>query len=251
MVTDTEPMPPQWYDQGLVGLLEAGETQPTAAPVRIASGVGPSAPPSEAAEAASPPESPGKKAAGITLGVLSPNIVIKPLDRLVDRVLYGVAADGSATSDSPRLRGANFRLSGFRDIVVAVTGRRLLLCTTREHGLWSSKDEAAARSEPLQLVWQAPRAQVRGAIVGRHRLNPARLRIDFTDGSWAAFTSPPGETMDGYSGSQPRWNRRRPEPYGGPPKPGRPSSRPLRAQCSVSLVVGGQGARRSERWLRA
>ncbi|MEV4384444.1 hypothetical protein AB0J68_01745 [Micromonospora sp. NPDC049580] len=53
-------------------------------------------------------------------------------------------------------------------------------------------DELRAAAE-TRIVWSVPRPAVADARVGWHRLNPKRLRIEFTDGSWLAFTVPIAE----------------------------------------------------------
>ena len=44
-------------------------------------------------------------------------------------------------------------------------------------------------AERLLPLWDTPRAEVRAARVGWHRLHRNRLTIEFADGSWASFAS--------------------------------------------------------------
>lgn len=59
--------------------------------------------------------------------------------------------------------------------------------------LWSSRADDERAVAGTRIVWSAPRAAVADARVGWHRLNPKRLRVEFTDGSWLAFTVPIAE----------------------------------------------------------
>ncbi|WP_247662157.1 hypothetical protein [Micromonospora sp. U21] len=80
--------------------------------------------------------------------------------------------------------------------------RWVLLISTlpASSSFWSSRADDERAVAGTRVVWSAPRAAVAGARVGWHRLNPKRLRVAFTDGSWLAFTVPiaePGKPLRG------------------------------------------------------
>lgn len=80
-----------------------------------------------------------------------------------------------------------------RDTILAVTDGRLLVCVSGPMKLWSSRADDERAAAETRIVWSAARTTVAAARVGWHRLNPKRLRIEFTDGSWLAFTVPIAE----------------------------------------------------------
>ncbi|MGW1056693.1 hypothetical protein [Micromonospora rubida] len=188
-------MPDDPYVEGVSRLLAPGERLLAVAKTDVAAGVGAPEPPAEPATAGGASGGPG--ALGILLNVLSPLVVFAAGDRLVDRVLYGVAGRGTPGSAASRLALADRQAAtrpGLRDRVLAATDQRLLLCVTGPTSVWSGGDDRSPAE--LEVAWSVPRAAVAAARVGWHRLNPKRLRIDFTDGSWAAFTVPIAQSGD-------------------------------------------------------
>ena len=76
--------------------------------------------------------------------------------------------------------------------MLVVSDRRLLMCVTPAEKLFSLPPETRDR---LELLWAAPRAEVTGAAVRRHRVR-RRLQVWFSDDSWAAFVTPLGGSLD-------------------------------------------------------
>ncbi|MGC4818784.1 hypothetical protein [Micromonospora sp. DT63] len=168
------------------------------AKAEIAQGVGPADPPAADPPAVDRPAS--SRAAGVVSGVLL-NLLVPLLsfsagDRIVDRVAFGVAGRGSPGSAASTLRYARRPVppvTSIEDTVLAVTDRRLLVCASGPRKLWSSQADDERATAETRIVWSVPRPAVADARVGWHRLNPKRLRIEFTDGSWLAFTVPIAE----------------------------------------------------------
>ncbi|WP_229398771.1 hypothetical protein [Micromonospora okii] len=187
-------MPDDPYTGGVSRLLAPDERLLAVAKADVAAGATAPEPPAESTPPGGPGGGPG--VVGVLLNVLSPLVVFSAGDRLVDRVLYGVAGRGEPGSAASRLALADRRAAappGLRERVLAATDRRLLLCLTGPVSLWPGADDRPAE---LEVAWSVPRSAVAAARVGRHRLNPKRLRIDFTDGSWAAFTVPIAQSGD-------------------------------------------------------
>ncbi len=175
-------------------LVEPGEQVLAYAKADAAKGAPPVAPP-DAAE----PEAPaGRVSVGaVLLNLISPLISWGWGDRLVDRVAWGVAGRGGAGSAASRLHHALHPRRpdlAVRDTLLAVTDRRLLVCVSGPMKLLSSRADDERALAETGIAWSASRAEVASARVGWHRLNPKRLRIDFTDGSWLAFTVPIAES---------------------------------------------------------
>jgi hypothetical protein len=182
------------YRDRIGQLVEPGERVLAYAKTDAANGALP-APPLDAAK-------PEASASRVSIGAVLLNL-ISPLiswgwgDRLVDRIVWGIAGRGAPGSAASRLRHA-LRPAGasvaVRDTVLAVTDRRLLVCVSGAVKLLSNREDAERSLAETRVAWAAPRAEVASARVGWHRLNPKRLRIDFADGSWLAFTVPIAES---------------------------------------------------------
>ncbi|MEV4821942.1 hypothetical protein [Micromonospora sp. NPDC049274] len=140
------------------------------------------------------------RAAGVVCGVLL-NLLVPLLsfprgDRIVDRVIFGVAGRGAPGSAASTLRHARRPVppvTALEDTILAVTDRRLLVCASGPVKLWSSRADDERAAAGTRVVWSVPRPTVADARVGWYRLNPKRLRIEFSDGSWLAFTVPIAE----------------------------------------------------------
>ena len=190
------------YQERLTQLVEPGEQVLAVANATIAQGVLPPDPP-----AAQQPETPGETPGpggillGVLLNLLSPLISFAAGDRLVDRVTYGVAGRGAPGSYASTLQHARRPVPPATKIVntiLAVTDQRFVVCASGPVKIWSSQADDERAIAETRVVWSAPRAAVAGARVGWHRLNPKRLRVEFTDGSWLAFTVPiaePGQPL--------------------------------------------------------
>lgn len=169
-------------------LLDADERLLAAEAIEPAAGIGPPPPPP-------PPGGTQLTRSGSVLNtflhVISPNASLPGQGRL-EALLFGVAAAGEPTSRGGDLYRAHLHTGGARTTVLAVTDRRFLVCVTPERKLLSLADESKAG---LEAIWSVPRAEVSAASVQRYRLR-RRLRIDFTDGSWAAFATPLAETSE-------------------------------------------------------
>ncbi|MGW3889015.1 hypothetical protein ACWD69_10025 [Micromonospora chokoriensis] len=183
------------YQERLSQLVEPGERVLAIAKTEIAQGARPAEMP-----APESPESSGSGRGGVVssvlLNVISPLISFSAGDRLVDRVVYGIAgrgAPGSAASALQHARRPVPPATTTEDTILAVTDRRLLVCASGPMKLWSSKADDEKAAAETRVVWSAPRVAVASARVGWHRLNPKRLRIEFTDGSWLAFIVPIAE----------------------------------------------------------
>ncbi|MET7671533.1 hypothetical protein [Micromonospora luteifusca] len=183
------------YQERLGQLVEPGERVLAVAKAEIAQGVHPADPP--VAEGPQPSGSGrGGVVAGVLLNLISPLISFPAGDRVVDRITYGVAGRGVPGSAASTLRYSRRPVppvTTLYDTILAVTDRRLLACSSGPTKLWSSQTDDARAIAETRVVWSAPRAAVAHARVGWHRLNPKRLRIEFTDGSWLAFTVPIAE----------------------------------------------------------
>ncbi|MEO3773750.1 hypothetical protein [Micromonospora sp. B9E7] len=184
------------YQERLSQLVEPGERVLAVAKTEIAQG----ARPAEMPATGSPESSAGGRGgvvSGVLLNLISPLISFSAGDRLVDRIIYGVAgrgAPGSAASALQHSRRPVPPATTIEDTILAVTDRRLLVCASGPTKLWSSQADDERAAAQTQVVWSAPRAAVANARVGWHRLNPKRLRIEFTDGSWLAFIVPIAES---------------------------------------------------------
>ncbi|MGW2623277.1 hypothetical protein [Micromonospora taraxaci] len=183
------------YQERLSQLVEPGERVLAIAKTEIAQGARPAEMP-----APESPESSGNGRGGVVssvlLSVISPLISFSAGDRLVDRVVYGIAgrgAPGSAASALQHARRPVPPATTTEDTILAVTDRRLLVCASGPMKLWSSQADDEKAAAETRVVWSAPRTAVANAWVGWHRLNPKRLRIRFTDGSWLAFIVPIAE----------------------------------------------------------
>ncbi|MGR6316702.1 hypothetical protein Q2K19_09520 [Micromonospora soli] len=174
-------------------LVEPGEQVRAHAGTEIGGGLKPPPPP----DAAAPEVSGRATVSSVLLNLLTPLVTWDRGDRLVDLIGWGIAGRGAAGSAASRLRGAvdPARPDGqLRHTLLAVTDRRLLVCVTGPVKLLSKREDDERSLAETRIAWAAPRAEVTSARVGWHRLNPKRLRIDFTDGSWLAFTVPIAES---------------------------------------------------------
>jgi hypothetical protein len=182
------------YRDRIGQLVEPGEQVLAYAKTGAAQGATPPPPPDAAR-----PEAPagGVSAGAVLLNLISPLIGSERGDRLVDRVVWGVAGRGAPGSAASRLHHALRPPKpdlAVRDTLLVATDRRLLVCVSGPMKVLASrKDDERAVAE-TGIAWSAPRAEVASARVGWHRLNPKRLRLDFTDGSWLAFTVPSAES---------------------------------------------------------
>lgn len=173
-------------------LVEPGERLVACAQAEVGGGVTPAPPPDEAA----PPASGRATVTSVLLNLLVPLATWDRGDRLVDLIGWGIAGRGAPGSAASLLHRAinPARPDGkLRHTVLAVTDRRLLVCVTGAVKLLSNREDDERSLAETRVVWAVPRAGVTSARVGWHRLNPKRLRIDFADGSWLAFTVPIAE----------------------------------------------------------
>jgi hypothetical protein len=175
-------------------LVEPGERVLAYAKADAANGAVPPPPP----VAATPQAPRGRVSVGsVLLNLISPLVGWAWGDRLVDRVIWGIAGRGASGSAASRLRHALDRPApdlAVREIVLVATDRRLLVCVSGPVKLLSSRQDQERSVAETGIAWSASRAEVASARVGWHRLNPKRLRLDFTDGSWLAFTVPIAES---------------------------------------------------------
>lgn len=181
------------YRERIGQLVEPGEQVLAYAQTEIAGGVTPPPPPDEAAA-----DAPGRATVtSVLLNLLVPLATWDRGDRLVDLIGWGIAGRGAPGSAASRLHRAfnPARPDGqLRHTVLAVTDRRLLVCVTGPVKLLSNREDDERSLAGTRVAWAAARTEVASARVGWHRLNPKRLRIDFTDGSWLAFTVPIAES---------------------------------------------------------
>ncbi|MCG5470178.1 hypothetical protein LADH09A_004121 [Micromonospora sp. LAH09] len=183
------------YQERVGQLVEPGERVLAVAKTDVAQGALPADPP--AADNAEPSGSGrGGGVSGVLLNLISPVISFPAGDRVVDRITHGVAgrgAPGSAASTLQHSRRPVPPVTTLEDTILVVTDQRFLVCASGPVKLWSNKADDERAVAGTRVVWSAPRAAVANARVGWHRLNPKRLRIEFTDGSWLAFTVPIAE----------------------------------------------------------
>ncbi|WP_262283366.1 hypothetical protein [Micromonospora sp. MA102] len=182
------------YRDRIGQLVEPGERVLAYAEAEAANGAPPPPPP----EAAKPEAPAGRVSIGaVLLNVISPLVSWAWGDRLVDRVVWGIAGRGAPGSAASRLRHA-LQPPGpdlaVRDTLLVATDRRLLVCVSGPRKLLSSRADDERSVAETGIAWSASRAEVASARVGWHRLNPKRLRLDFADGSWLAFTVPIAES---------------------------------------------------------
>ncbi|MFR9776062.1 hypothetical protein ACL02O_08375 [Micromonospora sp. MS34] len=174
-------------------LVEPGERVLAHAQAEVGGGATPP-PPSDGTT----PAGPGRATvASVLLNLLVPLATWDRGDRLVDLIGWGIAGRGAPGSAASRLHRAlnPARPDGkLRHTLLAVTDRRLLVCVTGAVKLLSNRDDDERSLAETRVAWAVSRAEVASARVGWHRLNPKRLRIDFTDGSWLAFTVPIAES---------------------------------------------------------
>ena len=187
------------YADGVARLLTPGERLLAVAEARMAYGLAPPEP--QGADKSETSSAKGPGFLGVLLNLISPTVAFSAGDRLVDLIVYGVAGRGAPGSYASQMRYSGWhrttRERGLRLTMLAVTDQRLLLCRTGPVKVWSDREDDQAVAG-MEMLWSAPRAAVAGARVGWHRLNPKRLRIDFTDGSWLSFTVPlaePGRSL--------------------------------------------------------
>ncbi|MEH1167799.1 hypothetical protein V6V47_20680 [Micromonospora sp. CPCC 205539] len=189
------------YRARLADLVEPGEQVLAVAKAEIAQGVLPPDPPQTEQEGLSGAVSGGGGACGALLNLLSPLLSFPAGDKIVDRVTHGVAGRGAAGSSASTLQYARRPVppaTTLDDTILAVTDQRLLVCASGPVKLWSSRADDERAAAGTRVVWSVPRAAVADVRVGWHRLNPKRLRLEFTDGSWLAFTVPiaePGQPL--------------------------------------------------------
>ncbi|MET8906333.1 hypothetical protein [Micromonospora sp. NPDC004551] len=174
-------------------LVEPGERVLAHAKAEVGGGLTPPPPPDPVTPAAT-----GRRTVGsVLLNVLLPLATWDRGDRLVDLIGWGIAGRGTPGSAASRLHRAVDppRPDGrIRHTLLAVTDRRLLVCRTGPVKVLAGRDDDARALAETEVVWAVPRAEVASARVGWHRLNPKRLRLDFADGSWLAFTVPIAES---------------------------------------------------------
>ncbi|MDG4807298.1 hypothetical protein O7634_11115 [Micromonospora sp. WMMD1120] len=183
------------YRERLNQLVEPGERVLAIAKTEIAQGALPADPPATAGSESSGER--GGVVSGVLLNLISPLVSFAAGDRLVDRITHGIAgrgAPGSAASTLQHSRRPVPPATSIEDTILAVTDRRLLVCASGPVKLWSSQADDERAAAQTRVVWSTPRSAVANARVGWHRLNPKRLRIDFTDDSWLAFTVPIAES---------------------------------------------------------
>ncbi|MFU8851740.1 hypothetical protein ACNAW0_12270 [Micromonospora sp. SL1-18] len=182
------------YRDRIGQLVEPGEPVLAYAKADAAKGT-PPAPPLDAAKAEAPA---GRVSIGaVLLNLISPLVSWGWGDRLVDLIAWGVAGRGAPGSVASRLHHALHSPRpdlAVRDILLAATDRRLLVCVSGPMKLLSSREDDERALAESGVAWSVPRAEVASARVAWHRLNPKRLRVDFTDGSWLAFTVPIAES---------------------------------------------------------
>ncbi|QLQ38882.1 hypothetical protein [Micromonospora robiginosa] len=181
------------YREAIGRLVEPGERVLAQAKADVGGGLTPPPPPEPA-----PTAGPGRRTVGsVLLNVLLPLATWERGDRLVDLVGWGIAGRGAPGSAASRLHRA-VSASGpdvqVRETLLAVTDRRLLVCRTGGVKLLGGRDAEERALAETEVVWAVARAEVASARVGWHRLNPKRLRLTFTDGSWLAFTVPIAES---------------------------------------------------------
>lgn len=182
------------YPARLTQLVEPGEQVLAVAKTGIAQGALPPDPPDPQRPE---PTRAGGVISGVLLNLISPLVSFPAGDRLVDRITHGVAgrgAPGSAASTLQYARRPVPPATSIKDTILAVTDKRFLVCESGPLKLWSNRADDERAAAETTIVWSAPRAEVAAARVGWHRLNPKRLRVDFTDGSWLAFTVPIAES---------------------------------------------------------
>ena len=179
------------YAEGLARLLDPDEQLRALAQARTGMGQSPADP-----QPPKPPSGGGPGFLGVVLNVLGPIISFGRLDDAATRLFLGVGGQGEPGSAASLLHHAATagKVTDLRESVLAVTDRRLVLATTGRMTLTSSQAEDDRARGDLEIRFALPRAAVARAHVGWYRLNPRRLRIDFTDGSWLAFTVPLGES---------------------------------------------------------
>ncbi|KAB1929923.1 hypothetical protein F8271_28120 [Micromonospora sp. ALFpr18c] len=185
------------YPERLTHLVEPDEQVLAVAKTGIAQGVLPPDPPQPADPQRPDAPGAGGVVAGVLLNLISPLVSFAAGDRLVDRITYGVAgrgAPGSAASTLQHSRRPVPPATTIEDTILAVTDQRFLVCASGPVKLWSSWADDERAAAETRIVWSAPRTAVADARVGWHRLNPKRLRVEFTDGSWLAFTVPIAES---------------------------------------------------------
>jgi hypothetical protein len=192
--TDTEPMDASGYLDRIGQLVEPDERVLACAKADAAHGAAPP-PPSDAAEPAAPA---GRVSVGaVLLNLISPLVSWAGGDRVVDRVVWGIAGRGAPGSAASRLGHALHPPQpdlAVRDVLLVPTDRRLLVCVSGPLKVLSRREDEERAVAETGIAWSASRAEVASARVGWHRLNPKRLRLDFTDGSWLAFTVPIAES---------------------------------------------------------
>ncbi|MEU5721325.1 hypothetical protein ABZ783_05820 [Micromonospora sp. NPDC047738] len=181
------------YRDRIGQLADPGERVLASAKAEVANGATPAPPRDPGA-----PEVSGRATVGsVLLNVLAPLATWDRGDRLVDVIAWGIAGRGAPGSAASRLHHAVHpaRPDGaVRHTLLAVTDRRMLVCVTGPLKLLASRGDDERALAETRVAWSASRAEVASARVGWHRLNPKRLRIDFTDGSWLAFTVPIAES---------------------------------------------------------
>ncbi|WBB73338.1 hypothetical protein O7602_27285 [Micromonospora sp. WMMD1128] len=180
------------YREAIGRLVEPGERVLAQAKADVGGGLTPPPPPEPSSTAA-----PGRRTVGsVLLNVLLPVATWDRGDRLVDLVGWGIAgrgAPGSAASRLHRALNPPRPAGAVRETLLAATDRRLLVCRTGPVKLLAGRDDEERALAETEVVWSAARTEVTSARVGWHRLNPKRLRFDFADGSWLAFTVPIAE----------------------------------------------------------
>ncbi|WP_174534997.1 hypothetical protein [Micromonospora chalcea] len=181
------------YRDPIDRLVEPGERVLAHAKADVGQGLAPAPPPEPESTA-----EPGRRTVGsVLLNILLPLATWDRGDRLVDLIGWGIAGRGQPGSAASRLhralRPARPDLQ-VRETLLAVTDRRLLVCRTGGVKLLAGREAEERALAETSVAWSAARAEVASARVGWHRLNPKRLRIDFTDGSWLSFTVPIAES---------------------------------------------------------
>lgn len=143
-----------------------------------------------------PPPKPGddeKASLGLVIALFLVVIVVWLVEVLGSALLNGLrwlllgrGAKGERTSTASRVRhGAD---TG-RKVLLAVTPTRLYLFEVVDSFLDRLSGTQRPAEQRLRFLYCIDRSAIRSARVTWYRLNPVRLVIDFTDGSWTSFAN--------------------------------------------------------------
>ncbi|MEV0562953.1 hypothetical protein [Dactylosporangium sp. NPDC050588] len=176
---NTDPSPAEAYAEALAELAP-GERVLAAVVAKAPLGLGPPLPP----DGDDSPVTAGSAAGAVAGAILSPP---KPGQGFFWWLVFGRSAAGAATSTAAACHAATLGTGGPLLLVVTDARLRLYEPLDQAHFIDEPKYHTRPATERLRPVWDVPRAGVRSARVGWHRLSPSRLTIEFTDGSWASF----------------------------------------------------------------